>query len=459
MANEYAVNQADLKAIADAIREKGGTSDALEFPGGFVDAVGAIQAGSGGEGEVVTVTGWVRPSEWPAQPKDWKNEACMYMLIDCTGELAYLHLNGFSGNAYMGTTAADGTFVADSDDPIALVNGRVYLKDEDFGNRDYCWVKVVPSDSKNFSFGFYYTTDANGMNGGYSTVVEHLMANVSTSMSRWYMDSRSTIAHVHAFNCTFATMENVAYCAVSLKRFNLENCTVSGSAYRAFVNCTLLEDLLFDGTTVTVSDITNLFNGCNMLREVDLSGWTFTGKDARIFQSNMYALKKMNLIGFKTTGTLTTNQIGASYARSLESIDLSLYASAPITKLNLDRLTSIRELSFPPNNWALTSFSIREAVNLERLDVSNLDFTGVTNLAGSGALWTLSKLQHCSAINAKVSIQFNGSPLLTHESLMNIINGLPTVETTQTLTVGSVNTAKLTEDEIAIATEKGWTVA
>lgn len=49
MANEYAVNQADLQAVADAIRTKGGTSDALTFPGGFVDAVGAIQAGGGGD--------------------------------------------------------------------------------------------------------------------------------------------------------------------------------------------------------------------------------------------------------------------------------------------------------------------------------------------------------------------------------------------------------------------------
>lgn len=47
MANEYLVNSADMTAVADAIRTKGGTSDALEFPGGFVDAVGAIQTGSG----------------------------------------------------------------------------------------------------------------------------------------------------------------------------------------------------------------------------------------------------------------------------------------------------------------------------------------------------------------------------------------------------------------------------
>lgn len=52
MANEYLVNSADLMAVADAIRSKGGTSDALTFPGGFVDAVGAIEAGGGGGDEV-----------------------------------------------------------------------------------------------------------------------------------------------------------------------------------------------------------------------------------------------------------------------------------------------------------------------------------------------------------------------------------------------------------------------
>lgn len=52
MANEYAVNQADLQAVADAIRTKGGTSDELTFPDGFVDAVGAIQAGGGDDDDI-----------------------------------------------------------------------------------------------------------------------------------------------------------------------------------------------------------------------------------------------------------------------------------------------------------------------------------------------------------------------------------------------------------------------
>lgn len=53
MANEYVIHKADLTAVAEAIRTKGGTSDALEFPGGFVDAVGTIQTGGGSTGLII----------------------------------------------------------------------------------------------------------------------------------------------------------------------------------------------------------------------------------------------------------------------------------------------------------------------------------------------------------------------------------------------------------------------
>lgn len=42
------VDESSLTAVADAIRSKGGTSETLVFPSGFVSAVEAIQAGGGG---------------------------------------------------------------------------------------------------------------------------------------------------------------------------------------------------------------------------------------------------------------------------------------------------------------------------------------------------------------------------------------------------------------------------
>lgn len=50
MANEYAVNQADLKTVADAIRAKAGLSDGLAFPDGFAEAIAAIASGGAASG-------------------------------------------------------------------------------------------------------------------------------------------------------------------------------------------------------------------------------------------------------------------------------------------------------------------------------------------------------------------------------------------------------------------------
>ena len=61
--------------------------------------------------------------------------------------------------------------------------------------------------------------------------------------------------------------------------------------------------------------------------------------------------------------------------------------------------------------------------------------------------------------NFKVSLNLSPCSKLTHDSIMVIINGLQTVTTTQTLTLGSTNLAKLTEADKKIATDKGWTLA
>ena len=61
--------------------------------------------------------------------------------------------------------------------------------------------------------------------------------------------------------------------------------------------------------------------------------------------------------------------------------------------------------------------------------------------------------------NFKATVDISPCIKLTHDSLMVVINGLQTVTTTQTLTLGSTNLAKLTEAEKKIATDKGWTLA
>lgn len=70
---------ADLTSVADAIREKGGTSESLAFPAGFVSAIGAI---SGGGVKVATGT-FTLP---------YKTEA---IIISCEDAPAYRYLAVF----------------------------------------------------------------------------------------------------------------------------------------------------------------------------------------------------------------------------------------------------------------------------------------------------------------------------------------------------------------------------
>ena len=59
----------------------------------------------------------------------------------------------------------------------------------------------------------------------------------------------------------------------------------------------------------------------------------------------------------------------------------------------------------------------------------------------------------------KYNLNLSLYPNLSKQSLLNVINCLCTTTNTLTLTLGSTNMAKLTDEEIAIATAKGWTVA
>lgn len=53
---DYLTNDTDLKKVADAIRAKGGTSDPLAYPSGFVSEIQAIPSGSAKEEQEKTVT-------------------------------------------------------------------------------------------------------------------------------------------------------------------------------------------------------------------------------------------------------------------------------------------------------------------------------------------------------------------------------------------------------------------
>lgn len=107
--------------------------------------------------------------------------------------------------------------------------------------------------------------------------------------------------------------------------------------------------------------------------------------------------------------------------------------------------------------------------------VPELDLSNVTNLTQTFryciALTTLGGFKNLgqaylismAANYSDYKLDLSTCSSLTHYSLMNVINGLYDIATagcnTQQLVLGSTNLAKLTAEEIAIATNKGWTVS
>lgn len=96
-------------------------------------------------------------------------------------------------------------------------------------------------------------------------------------------------------------------------------------------------------------------------------------------------------------------------------------------------------------------------------------FQSCSSLENFGGLLNLGKAY---GVNTTVGyynyeLNLNACTLLTHESLMNVINKLYDLNEayktvglrSQNLVLGETNLAKLTAEEIAIATDKGWTVS
>ena len=61
--------------------------------------------------------------------------------------------------------------------------------------------------------------------------------------------------------------------------------------------------------------------------------------------------------------------------------------------------------------------------------------------------------------NIGADLDIHSSTKFTRDALLEIIGNLKTVTSTKTLKMGSTNLAKLTEEDKAIAINKGWTLA
>lgn len=145
-----------------------------------------------------------------------------------------------------------------------------------------------------------------------------------------------------------------------------------------------------------------------------------------------------------------------------------------IAKIDFTKMTS----NFPNFNESLVQhipeIDTRSTSGLTMLFYRCTKLVSIDNiiLKDDGSQTLSNLFQSCSSLEevrfsgviGKNGLNFVQSSKLSHNSLMSIINALQdksedTSGTSWVVTFGSINTAKLTDAEKAIATQKGWTLA
>ena len=155
--------------------------------------------------------------------------------------------------------------------------------------------------------------------------------------------------------------------------------------------------------------------------------------------------------GSQVAGGLIWHDIDMSKATSIEGIFYAGYVKE-LPYLNTEKVSLLWYDNYGGRGYVTTAGTV---------SFGGLDCTSLK--AGQYYLATANVENHGPLTNMKENVNLSPATKLTHDSLVTIINSLADITATatenpKTLKLGATNAAKLSAEEIAIATAKGWTV-
>ena len=187
--------------------------------------------------------------------------------------------------------------------------------------------------------------------------------------------------------------------------------------------------------------------------------------NAQNFSNEIRNLKKINLEPLAVTqnGTYVAPE-GSAYSQ----VEVNVPSESTLKKLldatkkcsylfytysgtNIDELISYEDTS---NVIAMSNmfYKCPNLTTIPPLDTSNVE-------SMSYMFNGCSSLKSILMYGMKVSFDISVSTQFEREDLVIILNNLATVTSTKTLTMGTTNLAKLTDEDKEIAIAKGWTLA
>ena len=208
-----------------------------------------------------------------------------------------------------------------------------------------------------------------------------------------------------------------------------ENVTTMTEMFKACKNLTALPSL----DTSKVIDMSNMFEGCDNLLEVPM-----------LNTSNVTLMVSMFWVCSKIT---TIPQFDTTNVTNMNSMFKQCSNLVTVPLLNTTNVTNMVDM-------------FRGCTNLKVIPA--FDTSNVTKFAalysGKGIFDGCTSLEEIHMIGMKESFNISASTKFTRDALVEILNNLGTVTSTKTLTMGTDNLNKLTEEDKLIATNKGWTL-
>ena len=199
------------------------------------------------------------------------------------------------------------------------------------------------------------------------------------------------------------------------------------------------------------------FNFLN-LEEINLSNTSGVTDFSYAFRS-LPALKKVTGLDTSNCTVINNAFVDCSNLTSINSLDLN---KATNIRALFNNCSSLEEVNFNETLVVVNVAALFDGCSALKNINGVLNLNSVTSqsyvsgMFGSTSRPTL--LEVVSIKNLGLNLDLSFAPNLTRDSLVYCINNLKTVSG-KTLTLGAINLAKLTAEEIAVGTAKGWTIS
>ena len=486
---------ADMTSVANSIRTKGGTTEALAWPDGYKTAIESIQTGGGGgsSGEPldpVEVYNTTRPSDWLPMPTPADNE--MYLLFhipDGVSSLLAFTVTCTGNYTVALGTVSGGSFVASSS--VDIASGSKYeteLFADDYGNltsdgHKQVMVKVSGTNILTWAPSTHSKKTSPSDFAGWNIVEISCNLPSGTSVACGSDTGNMALIKLRYFawygNNAVTDMSYMFYYCYSLTAIPQLDTSAVTDMRNMFAYCHSLTAIPQLDTSA-VTNMSNMFYYCYSLTAIPQLDTSAVTKMNQMFYYcySLMAIPQMNTSAvtdmrnmFAYCNSLTAiPQMNTSAVTDMSYMFSNCYSLTAIPQMDTSAVTNMSRMFYYCNSLtAIPQLNTSAVTNMSYMFYYCYSLTAIPQMDTSAVKNMSNMFNGC---NSLTSIAFDNTVTgwagyavslqdcsLSHAAIVAFFNSLPTITSAKAITLtGNPGVSELTDAEKAIATGKGWTL-